>query len=189
MEQLFKVNKPNISLSVAVGISSLVLECTNDVEPRGMILAETTFALDRHWRFLVLHGTRDVKLLGRSRAPVDLLVPGWFLGKSKQVKPITSAVLQKGSLCRPLPQLCFPCHTLCLRQPCDDISLVFLQPLLSLSPCYLVTLPSFPVFCLLKPAPHPLLNSRLQIYHSVVHPEGEIYARVPVDYTAASSFE
>jgi len=74
MEQLFKVNKPNISLSVAVGISSLVLECTNDVEPRGMILAETTFALDRHWRFLVLHGTRDVKLLGRSRAPVDLLV-------------------------------------------------------------------------------------------------------------------
>jgi len=72
MEQLFKVNKPNISLSVAVNISSLVLECTNDVEPRGMILAKTTFALDRQWRFLVLHGTRDVKLLGRSRAPVDL---------------------------------------------------------------------------------------------------------------------
>jgi len=87
-----------------------------------------------------MYGTRD--LTGaRTRAPADPL--GQFL--MKLVTVLVQARLQ-GPLCRPLPQFPSSSHTLCLRQPCGNgITLVFLQPLLSL--CHSVTLslclPSF----------------------------------------------
>ena len=107
-------------------------------------------------RFLVVDGTRD--LTGaRTREPADSL--WWFLGKEhgKRVKLVAVPYSSRHGCpsSRRIPVLLLQSHALFTptlwprhRSRVSPTSLV------TLSLCHLVTLPSFPVFCLLlKPAP------------------------------------